>query len=263
MTESQLQFFSRAEIDQFRRDGFVMVRGLFDPAAMGQITAWTDEVEAYPDAPGKYMKYFEESQLQASGPAQPNLRLLNRLENFAPYHGPFGDLTRSPAVLARVGELFGEAAVLFKDKINFKLPGGGGFEPHQDAQAGWDDYAKLFITVLVSVDPASQENGCLEVAAGHHNRGLIGQLWRPLQGIELKGMDFKPYPTEPGDAIFFDSFAPHQSKPNLSASRRRVLYLTYNRLSEGDHRAQYYADKRKSYPPDCEREPGKVYAYKV
>ena len=257
MTESKLQFFSRAEIDAFRRDGFVMVKGLFDPAAMGQVTAWTDEVEAYPEAPGKYMKYFEESQ------ARQNQRLLNRLENFVPFHGSLDALTQSPAVLGRVGELFGEPAVLFKDKINFKLPGGGGFEPHQDAQAGWDDYAKLFITVLVSIDRATLDNGCLEVAAGHHNRGLIGQLWRPLQGDELKGMDFKPYPTEPGDAIFFDSFAPHQSAPNLSDTRRRVLYLTYNRLSEGDHRAQYYADKRKNYPPDCEREPGKVYAYKV
>lgn len=29
-----------------------------------------------------------------------------------------------------VSELFGEAAVLFKDKINFKLPGGDGFKEH-------------------------------------------------------------------------------------------------------------------------------------
>ena len=40
-------------------------------------------------------------------------------------------------------------------------------------------------------------------------------------------------------------------------------YVTYSRLSDGDHRALYYADKRKSYPPDCEREPGKQYVYRI
>lgn len=257
MSKSQLHCFSRNELDRFHRDGFVAVKGLYDPAMLRQITAWADAVEAYPEAPGKYMKYFEESQ------SQPRQRLLNRLENFAPYHAGFDALMRGPELLGRVGELFGEPAVLFKDKINFKLPGGGGFEPHQDAQAGWDDYAKLFITVLVSIDQATIENGCLEIAAGHHRRGLIGELWKPLQGDQLKGLEFMPYPTDPGDAIFFDSFAPHQSAPNRSAQRRRVLYITYNRSSEGDHRVQYYADKRKSYPPDCEREPGKVYTYRV
>jgi hypothetical protein len=39
--------------------------------------------------------------------------------------------------------------------------------------------------------------------------------------------------------------------------------VTYNRLSDGDHLEQYYADKRKSYPPDCERVEGKTYEYKV
>ena len=44
---------------------------------------------------------------------------------------------------------------------------------------------------------------------------------------------------------------------------RRVLYVTYNRASEGDHRAAYFADKRKSYPPDIEREPGRTYVFRV
>ena len=76
-------------------------------------------------------------------------------------------------------------------------------------------------------------------------------------------MRFVAYPSRPGDVVFFDSYVPHRSGPNLTAEARRVLYVTYNRLSEGDHRTRYYADKRKSYPPDCEREPGKPYVYRV
>ena len=39
--------------------------------------------------------------------------------------------------------------------------------------------------------------------------------------------------------------------------------MTYGKASEGDHRAAYYADKRKNYPPDCERDPNKAYSFKV
>jgi ectoine hydroxylase-related dioxygenase (phytanoyl-CoA dioxygenase family) len=68
---------------------------------------------------------------------------------------------------------------------------------------------------------------------------------------------------QPGDAVFFDSYAPHRSLPNTTDKARRVLYITFNGASEGDHRAQYYADKRKSYPPDIERDPNKTYSFKV
>ena len=44
---------------------------------------------------------------------------------------------------------------------------------------------------------------------------------------------------------------------------RGLIYVTYNRLAEGDHRVQYCADKRKNYPPDCERVPGKAYRFRV
>ena len=80
---------------------------------------------------------------------------------------------------------------------------------------------------------------------------------------DMKGMNFVAYPTKPGDVIFFDSFAPHRSEPNLSDKPRRLMYVTYNRLSEGDHRVQYYADKRENYPQDCEREAGRDYVYRV
>ena len=79
----------------------------------------------------------------------------------------------------------------------------------------------------------------------------------------MQGMNFTPIATQPGDVIFFDSYAPHRSAPNLTKSCRRVLYVTYNRAAEGDSRNQYYSDKRQSYPPDIERQAGKNYVFKV
>ncbi len=254
---AQTGVLSREQIADFERDGCLVVRGMFDEAEMREIAAWTSEMHGRPEAPGEYMKYFEESAL-VSGQ-----RILNRLENFEPYHDGFSRLFVGDRLQGSVGQLLGEPAVVFKEKINFKLPGGGGFEPHQDQQAGWGVYADFFITALVSVDEATDENGCLEVAAGHHGRGLVGDEWTPLNDEQIAEMVFTPCPTKPGDVVFFDCFAPHGSAPNRSDKPRRVLYVTYNRASAGDHRVQYYADKRKSYPPDIEREPGKDYRYRV
>ncbi len=43
----------------------------------------------------------------------------------------------------------------------------------------------------------------------------------------------------------------------------QVLVSALRRMSEGDHLPRYYADKRKSYPPDIEREPGREYVFRV
>lgn len=242
---------------RFERDGYLVVPGLVRGEALGRMIAAVDRLQDAPEAPGAYMKYFEESLVE------PGRRLLNRVENFVPYDATLGALLTGPEVQGLVAAVLGEPAVLFKDKINFKLPGGGAFEPHQDAQAGWDSYADYYVNVSITVDETTIENGCLEIAEWRHRRALIGRMWEPLAPAELEGIRFVPVPTRPGDAIVFDSYIPHQSAPNLSATPRRVIYATYNRAAAGDHRARYYADKRQSYPPDCEREAGKTYQYRV
>src|SRR3546814_631548 len=105
------------QMGDFRRDGFLVVRGMFSAAEMRRIESWTCEVDADPEAPGKYMMYFEKS-LKDSGE-----RILNRLENFYPYHAGFRDLFDGDKLRCAVSDLFGEPAILFKDKINFKKPG--------------------------------------------------------------------------------------------------------------------------------------------
>jgi len=247
----------RAVLEAFRRDGFVVMPGLFDAEETRRISAWTDEVQDAPEVPGRSMKYFEPSLLH------PGERVLQRVENFCPFHAGFAALCDGDKLRGFASRLFGEPAVLFKDKINFKLPGGDGFKPHQDQQAGWSVYAGLFITAMVSIDATTAENGCLELAAGHHTRGLVGDEWTPLTVEDMRRMGSRAVPTQVGDVVFFDSYTPHASAPNLTTERRRVLYITYNRRSAGDHRVQYYADKRKSFPPDIERDPTRTYTFRV
>lgn len=247
---------TKSQIEQFHRDGFLVVRSMYSVEEIESICEWTDEVAAGPEVPGKTMMYFESSQLDGS-------RILCRIENFVPYHDGFSTLITQKRMQQAVSELFGEQAVLFKDKINFKLPGGDGFKEHQDVQAGWDDYADLHITAMVALDETNAANGSLEMIAGMHKQGILGSKWAPLKDGDTRSVPYKAVHCEPGDAVFFDSFAPHRSQPNQTDKARRVLYITYNKISEGDSRARYYADKRRSYPPDIERDPNKNYSFKV
>ena len=257
MARSGADSVTRTQVAAFQRSGFAAVPRLFDAREIERISSWVDELETSPEIPGRHWMYFEASR------SEPGKRLLNRIENFAPFHEGLADLCSGERLLGAVSALFGGTAVLFKDKINFKLPGGGGFEAHQDAQAGWNTYASLYVTAAVALDPATLENGCLELAHWNHRHELIGELWAPLTDAALSEVEFVAYPMQPGDALFFDSYLPHRSAPNATHERRRVLYITYNRASEGDQRARYFADKYASFPPDCERDPDKRYEYRV
>jgi hypothetical protein len=245
-----------ADLERYRRDGFLVRRAMYSRDEMAEVSGCIDRLVAAPPRPAMEMPYYEDSL------SEPGKRILSRIEKFAD-DGPFAGFVRSRRILDVVEALLGGPALLFKEKINFKLPGGGGFEPHQDIQPGWDDYAPYFLSVAVAVDDSTLENGCLELAAGHHHRGSLGERWKPLTPEQLAGVRFEHYPMAPGDVVFFDCFVPHQSEPNRTRAPRRNLYLTYNRAADGEHRTRYFADKRKSFPPEHEREPGRQYVFRV
>jgi hypothetical protein len=242
------------ECARMARDGYLVVVGFFGAKETADLLRWTAKLETAPEQAGRHWVYYEDSL------TEPRRRVVQRIENFCPFHAEFDALVRDGALSRWTSALMGGPVVLFKDKINFKMPGGPGFKAHQDQQAGWGRYAPIFVTAMVSIDPATLENGCLEVAPGRHCEGLLGEEWKPL---DETGLDLQAVPTNPGDVIFFDSFAPHASKPNFTDRPRRVLYLTYNPLSDGDHRHRYYADKHAAFPPDIERDAGKAYVFRV
>jgi hypothetical protein len=98
---------------------------------------------------------------------------------------------------------------------------------------------------------------------GRRLAGLIGDEWAPLTREQMKAFSLISIETTPGDVLFFDSYAPHGSAPNLTDKQRRILYLTYNLAAVGDSRRRYFDDKRANYPPDIERLPGATYKFRV
>ncbi|WP_254070374.1 phytanoyl-CoA dioxygenase family protein [Acidisphaera sp. L21] len=242
------------EAAAMERDGFLVVPNFFDAATTANLLRWTEELQTAPEQPGQHWVYHEDSL------TVPGQKVIQRIENFCPVHPGFDGVIRNSPLSDWTAALMGGPVVLFKEKINFKMPGAPGFKAHQDQQAGWTRYAPIFVTALVTIDASTLENGCLEMVPGRHREGMIGEEWNPL---DETGLALKAVPTNPGDVIFFDSFAPHASKPNFTDKPRRILYLTYNLAAEGDHRAQYYAEKHASYPPDIEREAGSKYVFRV
>ena len=94
------------QVDAFRQTGFVIVRELFTPQEMREMAAWTDELQSWPETPGKHMMYFEKS-------AENRQRILNRMENFIPYHESFRQLCMGRRMAGAVAQLFGEPACTF------------------------------------------------------------------------------------------------------------------------------------------------------
>ena len=236
----------------WREHRYLKIRNGLDASECAQLSAWVDDLRERPETPGKWMKYFERS--------HEGERQLCRVENFIQYHDGLNRLIAGPRTLAMISALFGEPAVLFKEKVNYKLPGGAGFAPHQDAPAFTSFHQSLHITLMISVDATTTENGCLEVAphpGGHTTLPLAADL--TIAPDVTAQLPWSPIPTQPGDLLFFDSYLPHRSAPNLTDRPRRALYLTYNKATEGNVRDSYYREKRAVFPPDVEREPGRNY----
>jgi ectoine hydroxylase-related dioxygenase (phytanoyl-CoA dioxygenase family) len=149
-------------------------------------------------------------------------------------------------VLDVVSELMAEQAVLYKEKINYKYPGGGGYAAHQDAPAY--EFIDYHVTCLISVDSATPESGCLYFSPGRHQEGFIALDEKGCVAPETAAtMEWVAVPTNPGDILLFGSYIPHKSPTNRSDQPRRIVYLTYNARSQGDWREKYYADKRQAF----------------
>jgi hypothetical protein len=218
-------------VAHFRRTGWVHVRPPGADGLAARLQAWAEDVGGWPDGGG----WLHHREMTAHGPA------LCRTENLVPHHAGLRKLLTTGPLAATAGALLGEDAVLYKDKLNHKRPGGAGYAPHQDAPAY--RFVEVHVSCMVAVDDATTDNGCLEVVSGAHDR-----LWPTddagcLRADVVAGLDWVPVPLRAGDTLWFHSRTPHRSGPNTSRHPRRALYPTYNAASEGDLRADYYRQK--------------------
>jgi ectoine hydroxylase-related dioxygenase (phytanoyl-CoA dioxygenase family) len=170
---------------------------------------------------------------------------LCRTENFTPFHDGLRTLLRSGTMVDIASALLGEPAVLYKEKINYKLPGGAGYAPHQDAPAY--PFIATHVSCMVAVDDATPANGCLEVVSGAHAEVLPTDAGGCIAPEVVERLDWVTVPVRAGQVLWFHSRTPHRSGPNTTDVPRRALYPTYNAAGEGDLREDYYRAKLEQF----------------
>ncbi|BAN04362.1 putative oxygenase [Ilumatobacter coccineus YM16-304] len=230
MTSTVERVLDAATLERWRRHGYVHLPDLLTPEVRERLATWADDVAHSDDE-----RLLQHHEMTDHGPA------LARTEHFATVHPELGALILDGPI-SRAGEqLLGEPVVLYKEKINHKLPGGAGFAPHQDAAAY--RFVGTHLTCMVAIDDATIDNGCLDVVAGCHHELIVDDGDGCLPPSAERALTWQPVEMRAGDVLWFHSRTPHRSGPNTSTSSRRALFLTYNAAADGDLRSAYYADK--------------------
>ena len=70
-------------------------------------------------------------------------------------------------------------------------------------QAGWSKTnSRKYISMAVAIDKSNSKNGCIEVVAGKHKKGLLGKKFKKLPKKIVSSMKWKKIIQKPGDVIF-------------------------------------------------------------
>jgi len=245
----------------FDTQGFLVLKKFYAPTEIAAVAAFLDRLRDTKAEPGKEAKYYEKSPVSGE-------TILVRVENlFGGLNPDMEALLINGRVQALLNDLFGEPGRLFKEKVNYKVPGCRPDKLHQDQAAGWNAYADFFITLCVAIDANRKENAALSfLSSGNYKKALMGPEWRVLSDDDPPYQPESEYSlieADPGDVIVFDSYVPHGSPSNASAQARRNLFLTFNRASAGDLRMRYYQDKWKSYAPNKAEDARSDNSYRV
>lgn len=287
---------SQVEVDAAKPGWEVELRGIFDQHDVVIIrNAFSKEfhqeflsaAEKFEEDPfqvneakdGTHRNYFE---LDSDGN-----KMLCRTEHYMELQ-PFNKWLRAGGIIEELAStVLGVPAALFKERINYKYPGGGAFPAHQDGLS-WEgladegssvplhdrkwahqpnsEYLDRICNINIALDPTTKENGAIEVAVNlplWHGNGSYVRTPQKADACILDEVEeaaqWVPAELNPGDAMVFGGAATHRSNPNFSRNKRRVAHFTYNSAAIGDFRAAYYRNYMTHYPPENHRVPGKDY----
>jgi ectoine hydroxylase-related dioxygenase (phytanoyl-CoA dioxygenase family) len=213
------------QIRRYHEDGFLVVRNLFDGEEIDLLRRTAKEDKVLDD----------HSFGKADGEGGTiRLSLWNH-----PGDGLYGHFARCHRIVDNVELLLGDEAYHYHSKMVLKDPKvGGAWAWHQD-YGYWYGNGLLFpdlASVMIAVDRATKENGCLQVIRKSHQMGRIDHVLTGdqagadpervaacLQVLELVHVEL-----EPGDAVFFHANTLHRSDQNRSDHPRWAMICCYN-----------------------------------
>jgi hypothetical protein len=218
--------FSDLQRREFERDGFVVIRSLFDAQEIGLLR---DAIETDPQ-----LRESLYDRHDASGKAT-RMATWNH-----PGDSVYGLAARTHRVVDTMEDILGGEVYHYHSKLTAKEPKvGGAWEWHQD-YGYWYHNGCMFpymASVMVALDKTTRENGCLQVLRGSHLAGRVDhgvlpgeQVGADPRRVEqmLKTMELVYAELEPGDGLFFHANLMHRSDQNSSDHRRWTVLFCYN-----------------------------------
>ena len=218
--------FSDLQRREFERDGFVVIRSLFDAQEIGLLR---DAIETDPQ-----LRESLYDRHDASGKAT-RMATWNH-----PGDSVYGLAARTHRVVDTMEDILGGEVYHYHSKLTAKEPKvGGAWEWHQD-YGYWYHNGCMFpymASVMVALDKTTRENGCLQVLRGSHLAGRVDhgvlpgeQVGADPRRVEqmLKTMELVYAELEPGDGLFFHANLMHRSDQNSSDYRRWTVLFCYN-----------------------------------
>ena len=214
-------------VANYHRDGYLLVPGLFNSR---EVEAMIAEVEG-----GGRVHAMARGNEDASG-KQAKLAIWHELGDDI-----WAAASTCPRLVNNVRVLLGEEASFFHGKVMLKeAHQGGAWEWHQD-YGYWYNQGFVFpslISAFVALDPATQQNGCLQVLRASHKLGRLehGKVGAqtgadPARITQLEPLFERVYcEMTPGSVLFFHSNLLHSSGPNESDKHRRSFIICYNAL---------------------------------
>src|SRR6185436_4083363 len=150
------------QVKQFHAEGYLFIPNLLDSEEVGLLSR-----VARADA--DFVKNAND-RLDATG-AKTRLSLRNDL-----FEDVYSAVVRSESLVNAMERLFEDEVYHYHHKMTMKEPfEGGAWEWHQD-YGYWYNNGCLFPDMgscMIAVDPATKENGCLQVLRGSHRMGRI------------------------------------------------------------------------------------------
>jgi len=210
------------DVQSFREHGFLVVENLLDA---GTVTAMRDAIDEIVRGAADLGEIAE---LEPSDPT-----VMRRIWAPSKKHATFRTVQDDPRILDRLEPLIGPNIVFHHSKLNVKGPRiGSPVEWHQDMAYYPHTNANL-VAVVIYIDDASEDNGCVRVLSGSHR----GPVYDHTDGGYFRGKVSAPaVPAEfpevsvggaAGTAVFLHCRVLHRSEPNRSDRYRRVFIPAY------------------------------------
>jgi ectoine hydroxylase-related dioxygenase (phytanoyl-CoA dioxygenase family) len=222
---------------EYRREGYVVARGFFDP----------EEIDLLRRAAKEDRALDEHSFGRADGEGgSVRLSLWNH-----PGDGIYGMFARCERMVSSATKLLGGEAYHYHSKMIMKdARVGGAWTWHQD-YGYWYGNGVLFpwlVSVSIAVDPSTRENGCLQVIPRSHELGRIehvlsgDQAGADRERVEavLGRLPLVHCEMAPGDAIFFHANLLHRSDMNRSEHPRWSMICCYNAAANDPYKDSHH-----------------------